>query len=621
MKKLLYILLAILGVSAISVATIVTLDAAGAIELVPRTRLEASFYNYDESFLWSTYFDYGDSVVYQGPVPSKEEDEDSKYTFVSWDKSLNDLTESTNFYAKFKKEDRDYKCTFRNFNGLELFVSFVPRGGTATYYGVAPERPKTEYNSFRFKGWDKPLDDIREDTIFTAQYEEIPLEYEVKFLNYDGNVLYVDNVAAGETAVYVGMEPVRESANFIDYEFSGWDKDLNHVFESFSTTALFTELPVRYKVTFINYDGTLLFTDYVSNGGTAHYIGSTPYRPADEHYVYTFDTWNKDLKNIHSDLTVSPIFTKRERDYLVVFKDSNGTVLQESSTKYNTAVKYLGPTPTKDMDEKYEYVFSGWDRDIEHVISDLETYPVFTKTLRKYDCHFFNYDGAFLKTIKCEYGKTVHYDGETPYKPTNGNIAYVFNGWDKSLENIRCETTFTAVFVEEESSEGAPTLLDVVAFYGYCTKPTSEDILDYDIIAPGKKASFDDRDGYPPRKSDSKGSYTFVSWDKQEWVNSMPDFSFATFPQYECWDNYGQKYYIVSYRDNNGVLLYEDFVLPGEATEYRGEITPSLQPNNYFVGWANYIVWDEDLQMNVPQYSFDLNNITESITLYPLHNR
>ena len=617
MKKLLYVLLAFLGVSAVSVATIVTLDAAGAIELIPRTRLEASFYNYDEQFLWSTYFDYGDSVVYQGPIPLKTEDEDSKYTFVSWDKSLNDLTESTKFYAKFKKEDRDYKCTFKNFNGLELYVSFVPRGGTATYYGVAPERPKTEYCSYRFTGWDKPLDNIREDEVFTAQYEEIPLEYEVKFLNYDGNVLYVDNVSAGETAEYVGVEPIRESSDFIDYEFSGWDKDLNNVFESFSTTALFTEFPVRYTVTFINYDGTELYVDRVSNGGTAHYVGSTPYRPADEHYIYIFDSWNKDLKNVHSDMTVSPIFTKKERDYLVVFKDSDGTVLQESTTKYNTAVKYLGPTPTKEPDEKYEYIFSGWDRDIEHIVSDLETYPVFEKTLRKYPCHFFNYDGAFIKTIECEYGKTVHYDGETPYKPANGNVAYTFYGWDKSLENITQETVFTAVFIEKESEDGQPSYLKMVAFYDYA----GSKILDYDIIEPGKPAAFDDREGYPPHPEDKEGSYSFVSWDKKEWVNEMPDFTVVTYPQYEYRDQYDQLYYIVTYRDNNGAILYEDYVLPGGATEYQGEIVPSLKEESYFVGWANYIVWDEELQMNVPQYSFDLNNISQSITLYPLHNR
>ena len=230
MKKLLIALLSVLTLSASSIVGVIILDAAGAIDLVPKTRLEATFRNYDESYLWSTYFEYGDTVVYKGPVPTKEEDGDSKYTFVSWDKSLSDLTETTTFYANFKKEDRDYKCTFKNFNGLELYVDFVPAGGTAHYYGVAPARPKNEYNSFRFTGWDKNLNNIREDTVFTAQYESIPLEYEVTFVDYDGSVLYVDNVEAGGTAQYVGTTPVRASENFIDYEFSGWDKDLNNVF-------------------------------------------------------------------------------------------------------------------------------------------------------------------------------------------------------------------------------------------------------------------------------------------------------------------------------------------------------------------------------------------------------
>lgn len=615
MKKLLYVLLAVLGLTSLSVATIVTLDAAGAIELIPRTRLEAKFYNYDDSFLWSTYFDYGDSVTYEGPVPVKEDDEDSKYTFVSWDKSLKNLTESTDFYASFMKEARDYKCVFKNFNGLELYVDYVPAGGTAAYYGVAPKRPKNEYNSFRFTGWDKSLDNIRSDTDFVAQYEEIPLEYEVTFLNWNGDVLCVDEVSAGGTAQYVGVEPVRESDNFIDYEFSGWDKDLNNVFDNFSTTAVFVEMPVRYTVTFMNYDGTVLFVDKVSNGGTAHYIGSTPYRPADEHYIYTFTGWNKELTDIHSDLTVNPVFSKTERDYMVIFKDSDGTVLQEVNVTYNEKAVYTGPTPTKEMDEKYEYIFVGWDRDVEHVKSDLEAYPVFEKTLRKYDCHFFNYDGAFIKTIQCEYGKTVHYDGPTPFRPSNGVTAYIFDGWDTSLEDIRCETTFIALFREDETDSGATDPV-VVAFYN----SQGNKVLDYDFVEPGEHASFDNREGYPAHASDQPGEYTFCSWDKEEWIAVMPDFPFNTYPQYTYFDG-EQTYYIVTYRNNDGTILYEDYVLPGQATSYQGPTNiPSLSPSNGFVGWANYIVYDNDTNMNIPQYTYDLEHITESITLYPMHN-
>ena len=111
-----------------------------------------------------------------------------------------------------------------------------------------------------------------------------------------------------------------------------------------------------------------------------------------------------------------------------------------------------------------------------------------------------------------------------------------------------------------------------------------------------------------------------MSWDKQHWVDSMPSFSFNTFPQYNFVDQYGQLYYIVTYRNNNGAILYEDYVKPGYSSSYQGPQVPSIMPYSNFVGWANYIVWDEDLSLNIPEYTYDLGCITESITVYPMHN-
>lgn len=44
----------------------------------------------------------------------------------------------------------------------------------------------------------------------------------------------------------------------------------------------------EYKVTFANYDDSVLFVDTVKAGETATYEGETPTRPADDEYTYTF---------------------------------------------------------------------------------------------------------------------------------------------------------------------------------------------------------------------------------------------------------------------------------------------------------------------------------------------
>ena len=47
-----------------------------------------------------------------------------------------------------------------------------------------------------------------------------------------------------------------------------------------------------YKVTFVNYDNSVLFTTNVVVGGTAVYEGATPTKPADANGSYTFSGWD-----------------------------------------------------------------------------------------------------------------------------------------------------------------------------------------------------------------------------------------------------------------------------------------------------------------------------------------
>lgn len=63
--------------------------------------------------------------------------------------------------------------------------------------------------------------------------------YNVTFANWDGEVLFVDTVKAGETAVYEGVTPTRPDDALFSYTFREWDKDLTNVQSSFTTNALF----------------------------------------------------------------------------------------------------------------------------------------------------------------------------------------------------------------------------------------------------------------------------------------------------------------------------------------------------------------------------------------------
>lgn len=73
--------------------------------------------------------------------------------------------------------------------------------------------------------------------------------YTATFLNYDGEVLYVDeHVKEGTIPIYKGEEPTKEGTYKINYEFKGWDYPLEPIYEDMTYTALFEEEELFYTV-------------------------------------------------------------------------------------------------------------------------------------------------------------------------------------------------------------------------------------------------------------------------------------------------------------------------------------------------------------------------------------
>lgn len=68
------------------------------------------------------------------------------------------------------------------------------------------------------------------------------------------------------------------------------------------------EVLPSYEVKFVNYDGTVLQTSYVIEGGTAVYNGATPIKDLGDGYTYTFNGWDRALTNITANTTIKAVF-------------------------------------------------------------------------------------------------------------------------------------------------------------------------------------------------------------------------------------------------------------------------------------------------------------------------
>lgn len=214
--------------------------------------------------------------------------------------------------------------TFLNDDGSVLYETKIEEGRTVDYEGVLPTKTPSAQYDYIFDGWidennNSPFVEQYTNNTFYPTFQSILRKYEVSFINYDGTLLDSYKVSYGSNATYNGKTPTRSYTDEdFAYKFIGWDKDPNtHVIRGDTTFEAKFELLEYFTVSFLDYDGTLLYEDKVLCGDSAKFNSSNePSRPSEEHgdytTVYTFSGWNKSLDNVTSSFTVSPTFKSKE---------------------------------------------------------------------------------------------------------------------------------------------------------------------------------------------------------------------------------------------------------------------------------------------------------------------
>ena len=128
--------------------------------------------------------------------------------------------------------------------------------------------------------------------------------------------------------------------------------------------------PVQKTVVFYDEDGTTVLQSGSCDYGTApEFSKSTPTKPADAQYTYTFAGWTDGtneykptdaLPVVTADASYTAVYSSTTNEYTVKFIDDSGKELQSSSIKYDQVPSYAGDTPAKAETDKYTYTFEGW---------------------------------------------------------------------------------------------------------------------------------------------------------------------------------------------------------------------------------------------------------------------
>ena len=253
------------------------------------------------------------------------------------------------------------------------------------------------------------------------------LAHIVTYKDYDGRVLYTEEVIHGRAAAYSGV-PSRPDTEQYSYTFRGWNASLASVTNNMTVTAEYDQILKSYTVLFKNENGTVLQTVDVKYGNVPSYTGQTPVKEATDAETYTFAGWFPELSAVTGDRTYTARYTASPRKYAVTFKNYDGQVLQQSEWPYGAVPAYSGAAPVKPEDEYAVYSFAGWSPEVSEVTGEAAYTAQFSPEYKFYTYKFF-VDGAEIPELEItqQYGTDVT---APVYTPAEG---YDFSGWSDEV--------------------------------------------------------------------------------------------------------------------------------------------------------------------------------------------
>lgn len=174
---------------------------------------------------------------------------------------------------------------------------------------------------------------------------------------------------------------------------------------------------IKYKVTFVDYDGTILKEEYVLKNSSA----TAPTPPARD--CYTFIGWSESFNNVNKELIVIAQYQiiNVSTMYKVVFDDGNGKILDEVTVEKGNKIE----KPENPVREGYKFIGWYYKDELWNFVgySVTENMVIVAKWETIYSVKFDTGTECKIDEIKVESGKLV---SQPDYPVREG---YYFSGW------------------------------------------------------------------------------------------------------------------------------------------------------------------------------------------------
>lgn len=225
----------------------------------------------------------------------------------------------------------------------------------------------------------------------------------------------------------------------------------------------------KYTVTFMDGEKVLATFTNVPHGSAV----TAPEVP--EKDGKTFKEWDKDFKNITSDLTINAVYDVNT--FTVTFKDGE-KVIETQTVEYEAAAT---APDTARLSPPEGMHFANWDKDFSKVTEDIEVFAVYE--LNVYTVTFKNGDTT-IKTETVKHGFAATAPKKVPDKATEK-----FVGWDKPFDKVTSDIIVNAKF---ETKKFTLTFINFDGTTVHTAEVEYGASIDSDFEKADKAATYDD---------------------------------------------------------------------------------------------------------------------------------
>lgn len=437
--------------------------------------------------------------------------------------------------------------------------------------------------TYTFSGWTPEIAAVTEDITYTAVYTATPItKYDIKWVNYNDDVIKTDRLPAGATPEYIGATPQRADDEY-RYTFSGWTPAITEVTGEATYKATYTSERL-YTVIWENFDGSVLDTGKYLDGETPEYSGENPFKPTDSEHSYTFSGWYPSVEPVSDDITYTAQFTEGPvvsavTDELV--RTDTGATVSSTYVSWSDVSKPSGAVykGSSAGDHDTIQLRSTNNSGIVTTTSGGRAAKVkvtwnsntTTQSERKLDIYGKNtaYNAAsnlYNDSYKGEYLGSIVYGTDTEFI-IDGNYSY-----------IGLRSNSGAMYLDKIEITWGEVELYTVTWKNY-----NGNVLETDTnVAKGDMPSYDGET--PVKPKDETYTYTFSGWDPEvSAVTGDVEYT-AQFTQSEI------VYHTITWRDWDDHVLYTDVYEHGYYDLTYDHDTPTRAADNEytytFSGWS-----------------------------------